>query len=79
MITRDLYDEIHVENTLIANRINAAWGARVAWVEDRQFPAASKLQAPITLPVVVSRLVNGLLDGMRAYPAFRSARQPPLE
>lgn len=62
------------DNERIAALINSAWGERVAWVEDRQFvnPAGGR----ITMPVVVSRLVAGLLPGRRDVPPFFAGPVP---
>jgi hypothetical protein len=64
---------LRTENELIAAMVNKAWGEKVAWVEERTF---TRLNHSITLPVVVSRLVNGRLPGRATYPEFFAGPAP---
>lgn len=64
---------LRTENELIAAMVNKAWGERVAWVEDRTY---TRVNHSITLPVVVSKLVNGRLPGRATYPAFFAGPAP---
>lgn len=57
------------ENAHFASMINAAWGSGVAWVEDRTFPAANGGQT--ILPIVVSKMVGGLVPGLTPPPFKR--------
>jgi hypothetical protein len=64
---------LRAENERIAAMVNVAWGEKVAWVEDRTF---IRVKGSITLPVVVSKLVNGRLPGRATYPAFFAGPAP---
>jgi len=64
---------LRAENERIAAMVNAAWGEKVAWVEDRTF---IRVKGSITLPVVVSKLVNGRLPGRATHPAFFAGPAP---
>lgn len=68
---------LRTENELIAAMINKAWGERVAWVEDRTYLVGPLgKQHNVTLPVVVSKLINGRLPGRATYPAFFAGPAP---
>lgn len=69
--------DLRTENERIAAKVNAVWGERVAWVEPRTYltgPVGK--QYSITLPVVVSKLVNGRLPGRATYPPFFAGPAP---
>ena len=57
------------ENERIVAMINAAWGERVAWVEDRVHVVGGTV---VTVPTVASKLVLGKLPGRPDVPPFFS-------
>lgn len=65
-MSSQLYDTTKRENEHYARLINAAWGARVAWVEDRSFLLPTG--GAQVLPVIVSRTVNAMAEGMTPPP-----------
>jgi hypothetical protein len=62
----NIYEQTRRQNERIAYLINQAWGAEVAWVEDRDF--ATSPTGKTIIPVVVSRIVGGLVDGLQTPP-----------
>ncbi len=62
------------DNEKFARMINAAWGAEVAWVEDREF---GRGPVKYTMPVIVSRMVGGLVPGLTP-PPFKDRIGPRL-
>ena len=53
------------ENERIVSMINAAWGERVAWVEDKVHVVG---YTEVKVPTVVSKLVLGKLPGRPDVP-----------
>ncbi len=63
------------DNEKFARMINAAWGSDVAWVEDRELLLRSG--AKVVIPVIVSKMVNGLVPGLTP-PPFKDRIGPRL-
>lgn len=64
---------LRAENERLAAKINAVWGARVAWVEDYFYRSGPHT---LSIPVVKSKLVNGRLPGRGTYPPFFAGPAP---
>lgn len=65
--------DLKTENERIAARVNAAWGEKVAWVEEYVYRSGTHM---MSIPVVRSKLVNGRLPGRATYPPFFAGPAP---
>ena len=64
---------LRADNERIVSMINAAWGEKVAWVEDRIHLLGTHT---VTVPTIVSKLVGGRLPGRADYPPFFAGPAP---
>lgn len=68
------YEEMRRENERFAAVINSKWNAPVAWVEDETITIETidkrghRVQFRRTLPVIKSKMVNGLVPGLTPPP-----------
>ena len=79
-MTTDTYNTQRRENDRYVRKINAAWGASVAWVEDREVTTQMKdkrgnlITYTAVAPVIASKMVRGLVDGLEPPPFQSTAR-----